>query len=425
MHKNRFKIFYKNYIIFIFLISFFIFLVYKILFFCINNKYSKIEFLNKNFFCYDFLNKIVKNNFFSNTKNKNNKKEIIKYNLYVYLKQNNINNILLNQCDEKCINKLIKIDKALINFKNSQKKYWVFNNKKILKYLIWKFSNNEFRIYKKYKNDFYYLKILFQKHFLNKIYFGTLKSKKNFFYIAEKIGLNKKEIILMGKLLKWKINLNKLGKDDKFSIAISYNISNSSLKNKKTLLGIRIYSKGNNFYAIRAKNGKFYDQYGKTLNYNFMRFPTKKKYRISSNFNFYRLNPITGYIKPHKGIDLALPIGTPVLGVADGKVIVSKDSNLAGKYITIKHNNNYLTRYMHLKKVFVQIGQNIKMGEKIALSGNSGRSTGPHLHYEMWINNKAVNPLNIKLPYYEDNLKGKNKIQYLRQVQKIIPLLNF
>ncbi|PPI88186.1 hypothetical protein CRV12_00920 [Candidatus Pantoea edessiphila] len=125
---------------------------------------------------------------------------------------------------------------------------------------------------------------------------------------------------------------------------------------------------------------------------------TKKRLRISSNFSLNRLNPITGNMSPHRGVDLALPIGTPILAVSKGKVIVAQRGNLAGNYVAILHNHGYITRYMHMNKILVKLGQKIKNGDKIGLSGNTGRSTGPHLHFELWINNHAVDPLTVYLP---------------------------
>lgn len=190
------------------------------------------------------------------------------------------------------------------------------------------------------------------------------------------------------------------------------------------LKGVRLESGGKDYYAIRADDGKFYDRSGAGLARGFMRFPTVKQYRISSNYNPRRLNPVTGRIAPHKGVDFAVPIGTPVLAVGDGEVIVSKRSGAAGNYVAIRHGRQYMTRYMHLKTLLVKPGQKVKRGDRIALTGNTGRSTGPHLHYEIWINNQAVNPLTAKLPMME-GLTGSERSAYLAQVREVMPQLRF
>lgn len=263
------------------------------------------------------------------------------------------------------------------------------------------------------------MQIKSQNKLKNQIFFKSL-SKKIFIDTAVNIlELSKQDIVSVINYLQWKTNFIKLHKNDRFSIITNFDIFKKNINSKKKLLAIHIKIKNKDFYAIKAKNGKFYDQNGLGLLINFMRFPIKKKYRISSNFNLHRLHPITGYVIPHRGVDFAIPIGTPVLVVGDGKVIITKKSIYAGNYITIKHNNNYITKYMHLKKILVKKGQIIKMGDKIALSGNTGRSTGPHLHYEIWIHSTAVNPLKTKLPI-QDKLTGKNLKIYLQEVKKII-----
>jgi murein DD-endopeptidase len=111
-----------------------------------------------------------------------------------------------------------------------------------------------------------------------------------------------------------------------------------------------------------------------------------------------------------------------VLAVGDGEVMVAKNGGAAGNYVAILHGRQYMTRYMHLRKILVKPGQKIKRGDRIALSGNTGRSTGPHLHFEMWINQLAVNPLTAKLPRSE-GLTGKDRSEYLANVKQVIPQL--
>ncbi len=117
-----------------------------------------------------------------------------------------------------------------------------------------------------------------------------------------------------------------------------------------------------------------------------------------------------------------MPQGTPVLSVGDGEVVVAKRSGAAG-YIAIRHGRTYTTRYMHLRKLLVKPGQKVKRGDRIALSGNTGRSTGPHLHYEVWINQQAVNPLTAKLPRTE-GLTGQIVVN-TAQVKEVLPQLRF
>lgn len=112
---------------------------------------------------------------------------------------------------------------------------------------------------------------------------------------------------------------------------------------------------------------------------------------VTSTFG-QRISPFTGLAHLHKGMDIANRVGTPVVAPADGIVVkVRREANL-GKTITIKHGYGIRTMYGHLSKTNVRIGQKVKRGEQIANIGNTGRSTGPHLHYAVSVNGVLVNP---------------------------------
>lgn len=227
----------------------------------------------------------------------------------------------------------------------------------------------------------------------------------------------------MIKSLQWQMDFRKLRSGDRFAVLMSREVLNGKSEQSE-LVGVRLNSGGKDYFAIRSEDGKFYDRNGSGLARGFMRFPTIKQYRVSSSFNPRRINPVTGRMAPHKGVDFAIPLGTPVLAVGDGEVIVSKRSGGAGNYIAIRHGRQYMTRYMHLKKLLVKPGQKVKRGDRIGLTGNTGRSTGPHLHFEIWINNQAVNPLTAKLPRME-GLTGKDRRDYLAKVRDVVPQLRF
>jgi murein DD-endopeptidase MepM/ murein hydrolase activator NlpD len=104
-------------------------------------------------------------------------------------------------------------------------------------------------------------------------------------------------------------------------------------------------------------------------------------------------HPFTKHWYLHKGIDIAYSRGTKVVSTADGKVIEKAfDSSGYGNYIVIKHKYGFYTRYAHMDKVYVKEGQNVQQGEVIGTLGNTGLSTGPHLHYEVRIGSQVVDP---------------------------------
>lgn len=125
--------------------------------------------------------------------------------------------------------------------------------------------------------------------------------------------------------------------------------------------------------------------------------PDKKIYRLSSSFG-YRKDPFTGRSKRHTGVDFALKPGNPVYSTGDGVVESVKFEFFGyGNSVLIDHGFGYKTRYAHMKSVGVVEGMKVKRGECIGESGNSGRSSGPHLHYEVLYKNNHVNPAN----YYD------------------------
>ena len=117
---------------------------------------------------------------------------------------------------------------------------------------------------------------------------------------------------------------------------------------------------------------------------------------MSSRFG-NRLSPFTGRKEFHKGIDIATKMGAPIIAPANGIVSHIGYDRGYGKILTINHGYGIKTRYAHLKKILVKKGQYVKRDQKIALVGNTGRSTGSHLHYEVHLNRVSVNPLNYIL----------------------------
>ncbi|MCF0173932.1 MAG: M23 family metallopeptidase [Bacteroidales bacterium] len=123
--------------------------------------------------------------------------------------------------------------------------------------------------------------------------------------------------------------------------------------------------------------------------------PIKGHYRISSPFG-NRNDPMSKARKFHEGIDFAMPVGTPIYSVADGKVEkVKLDFFGYGNQVVIDHGFGYKTRYAHMKRINVRVGQSLVRGQYIGDSGNSGKSTGSHLHYEVIFKGKPVNPYNF------------------------------
>lgn len=145
--------------------------------------------------------------------------------------------------------------------------------------------------------------------------------------------------------------------------------------------------------------------------------PDKNTCRISSSFG-YRSDPFTGTKKRHTGMDFACHVGNHVYATADGVVeSVSSGSYGYGKFIVVDHGFGYKTRYAHLSSIGVEEGMTVRRGTLIGLSGNSGRSSGPHLHYEVMYMGRYMNPMN-----YMDLDMGKD--EYAQVTEKALSSRN-
>ncbi len=135
--------------------------------------------------------------------------------------------------------------------------------------------------------------------------------------------------------------------------------------------------------------------------------------RLSSRFG-RRRHPILNYTKMHRGVDFAAPRGSPVLAAGKGRIEYAGRKGAYGKYIKIRHNSEYNTAYAHLRGFArgVRSGRRVRQGQVIGYVGSAGRSTGPHLHYEVLRGNRQINPLGLKLPTGR-KLKGALKRRFL------------
>jgi murein DD-endopeptidase MepM/ murein hydrolase activator NlpD len=216
---------------------------------------------------------------------------------------------------------------------------------------------------------------------------------------AHQAGLSSNEIEQIVTLLKDKINFSRdLQAGDKFEVVQSRQYVGDELTGNREIQAIKIFTHRSVIAAYLHTDGQYYDKNGHSLQHAFRRYPTRRHWRVSSPFNPRRIHPVTGRLMPHNGTDFATPVGTPVLSTGDGTVILIRNHPYAGRYVVIQHDSTYKTRYLHLSKVLVHKGQKVSRGQKIALTGASGRVTGPHLHYELIIKGRPVNAMTAKIP---------------------------
>ena len=208
-------------------------------------------------------------------------------------------------------------------------------------------------------------------------------------------------------------------------VSVSYGVSEIVKNNKIEYNDIN--------YALISINGKkleyfkfltddgytdYFNRDGKNVKKSILKTPLDGA-RISSNFGM-RKHPISGYNKMHKGVDFAAPTGTPIYAGGNGIVEFIGNNGGYGKYIRIRHNNEYKTAYAHLSRYEKGISKGVRVnqGETIGYVGSTGNSTGPHLHYEILYQNKHINPLKLKLPSGKI-LTGKELQRFKNEYKKI------
>lgn len=235
---------------------------------------------------------------------------------------------------------------------------------------------------------------------------------------GKKAGLDLKTINTIVSVFSWKIDFKALKKGDRF--VVIKDLNDEVLALSYTSLGEKIKA-----YQFSDALGRsdFYDQHGRTIEPSFLSAPLKYK-RISSGYQLKRFHPILKTWRPHRAIDFAADTGTPVYSVADGTIKKKKDMGALGKTVFIQHGQNYTTVYAHLSRYarYPRVGQKVKRGQVIGYVGSTGRSTGPHLHYELRYKGKRKNPLKFKLPK-QKTIKAKQMWSFKKRVNQLNKLL--
>jgi murein DD-endopeptidase MepM/ murein hydrolase activator NlpD len=201
-------------------------------------------------------------------------------------------------------------------------------------------------------------------------------------------------------------------KQDKFQIMYEVFID----KNKKIIetgeilfANLKLSGQDNSLYFFNETGSEgHYDKNGKSVQKALMKTPINGA-RLSSSFGM-RKHPIDGFNKMHRGTDFAAPEGTPIMASGNGIIQKAGWCGGGGNCVKIRHNSTYQTIYAHMSKFArgIKSGIRVKQGQTIGYVGSTGKSTGPHLHYEVVVNGKKVNSQKLKLPSGKI-LKGKNR----------------
>ena len=201
-------------------------------------------------------------------------------------------------------------------------------------------------------------------------------------------------------------------KQDKFQIMyeIFLNDKNEIIETGEILFAnLKLSGQDNGLYYFDKEGSEgHYDKNGKSVKKALMKTPINGA-RLSSPFGM-RKHPIDGYNKMHRGTDFAAPTGTPIMASGDGVIKKAGWCGGGGNCVKIRHNSTYQTVYAHMSKFArgIKAGVRVKQGQTIGYVGSTGKSTGPHLHYEVIVNGKKVNSQKLKLPSGKI-LKGKER----------------
>ena len=201
-------------------------------------------------------------------------------------------------------------------------------------------------------------------------------------------------------------------KKDKFQIMyeIFLNEKGEIIETGEILFAnLKLSGQDNSLYYFDEQGSQgHYDKNGRSVKKALMKTPINGA-RLSSPFGM-RKHPIDGYNKMHKGTDFAAPMGTPIMASGDGVVKKAGWCGGGGNCVKIKHNSTYQTVYAHMSKFArgIKAGVRVKQGQTIGYVGSTGKSTGPHLHYEVIVNGKKINSQKLKLPSGKV-LKGKHR----------------
>ena len=241
----------------------------------------------------------------------------------------------------------------------------------------------------------------------------------NLYSSATSSGMEPGIIIEFARIFGFEVDFQRdIRKGDKFQVMYERYLDdrNKIVKTGKILYAfLDVNNQKIKLYRFEEKNDfDFYDTNGKSIRKALMKTPINGA-RLSSPFG-NRKHPILGFTKHHNGTDFAAPTGTPIMASGNGTVIKAGWCGNGGNCVRIRHNSSYTTGYGHMSKIATKTGRRVRQGQIIGYVGNTGMSTGPHLHYTVSHNGKFINSQKLKLPSGKI-LSGEERKEF--EVQRI------
>ena len=368
---------------------------------------SKKEYINliNNLYFQKTVNNIFENfeTRFLNINHKVTKNQTLSNIFKIYKIPNNEINLILKSFNKKDKIKNLKVNNIV---KISIDKY----ENKVLNIILPISRSKKIELIRNFeKNSFIRKEII--TNLKKKLVFKEAKITQSLYRSAINEGIQPNIIVEFARIYGFQIDFQRdIRRNDTFQIIYeTYEDENNKIFKTGNIIyaDLNLSNESNAFYYFNGKDNKgHYDINGKSVKKALMKTPINGA-RLSSKFGM-RKHPIDGYNKMHKGTDFAAPMGTPIMASGDGVVLKAAWCGGGGNCVKIKHNSSYSTVYAHMSKFAnkVKKGKRVKQGQIIGYVGSTGKSTGPHLHYEVIHNGKKINSQTLKLPSGKI-LKGK------------------
>lgn len=233
------------------------------------------------------------------------------------------------------------------------------------------------------------------------------------FVASQRAGLPDNLTMRLAQIFQWDIDfVLDIRPGDEFFVLFEELYFEGEFVGYGDILAAEFVNQGRRYRAVQyqTQSGRkdYFTPDGISMRKAFLRAPVEFS-KISSRFNMRRLHPVRKTVRPHRGIDYAAPIGTPILAAGDGRINTATRNRANGRYIIINHGQQFVTKYLHLSKFArgIKAGKRVKQGQVIGYVGATGLVTGPHLHYEFLVNGVHMNPRTVALPKAKSIAKGE------------------
>lgn len=253
--------------------------------------------------------------------------------------------------------------------------------------------------------------------------------RTSLFDAGERAGMSDAMILKLAKAFGYDIDFAQdLRVGDSFSVIYDEVYRDGERLRDGDILAATFINQGHRYTAIRftdaSGEAQYYSEDGRPLRKSFLRTPVDFT-RISSRFSVARMHPILGYMRAHRGVDYAAPMGTPIKAAGDGKIIFRGWKSGYGNFVVIQHNRDISTAYGHMSRFANEkVGQRVHQGQVIGFVGMTGLATGPHLHYEFRVDGVHRDPLTVTMPKAEP-LPPSEMIAFRRQSKPLLAKLDF